>query len=316
MGTIVSNGVVFTGSTNKPAANEISYMNVTSGLSSKNAQDAIDELAATSGNLLTDVSKLYDYNKPRCVLVDNKGTISSDYGFTYTSLSEMIQNDTWQGVIKNGDYIRLTTLNDEVFNLVFNINTYKNYGDDGHIVGKHIDLISEHLIPSSGGWQMRTENTNNGTADEKSPYLASTNMITKLQTYFDNNIPTELKGHIVTKRVLAPTRYSADGTLTDDTGWEWKDLGKMWLPYENEIAGTSVWGTKVYQGGLRQYPCFQDGTQICKKLGENGGRYDWWTASAYSGYSTNFVDVTDNGRIGDNGASGAWLAVPLCMRFK
>ena len=90
--------------------------------------------------------------------------------------------------------------------MIFNINTYKDYGDTS--VGNHIDLISENLIPSSQGWQMRTENTNNGTSDVPNPFLASTNMINKLSTYFTNNIPDGLKTHIVTKRILVPNRYS------------------------------------------------------------------------------------------------------------
>ena len=65
-------------------------------------------------------------------------------------------------------------------------------------------------------------------------------MINKLQEYFDTNIPNKLKSHIVQKRLPVPTRYSDSGTLTDDTGWEWKNLGYMWLPYEEEVAGKGV----------------------------------------------------------------------------
>ena len=138
----------------------------------------------------------------------------------------------------------------------------------------------------------------------------------KLQEYFDTNIPNKLKSHIVQKRLPVPTRYSDSGTLTDDTGWEWKNLGYMWLPYEEEVTGKGVWSTKEFQGGLRWYPCFQDGSQIVKKLGETGSRCHWWTASASSGNSANFVHVNGNGSISYDIASGTWLAVPLCMRFK
>ena len=33
---------------------------------------------------------------------------------------------------------------------------------------------------------------------------------------------------------------------------------------------------------------------LVKKLGETGDRHNWWTASAYSGNSSNFVAVNDN----------------------
>lgn len=251
---------------------------------------------------------------PRCILTDNKDTITSEYGFTYESLSAMLNDGSYVKYIRDKDYIRLTDLSGATFNLVFNINTYKNYGDNS--VGSHIDLISQHSIPASYGWQMRTENTNNGTSAETSPYLASINMIDNLKQYFDNNIPAKLKSHIVTKRLLLPTRYSESGTLTDDNSWKWTDLGKMWLPFEEEIAGKNVWSTKQWQGGLRQYPCFQDGSQITKNLGENGSRNSWWTASAHSGSTTYFVYVSIAGDIAGNSASHTWLAVPLCMRFK
>lgn len=265
-------------------------------------------------NDLNVVFNTREIDAPRCVLTDNKNTITSDYGYSYSDITNMLINGDWRKYIKNGDYIRLTTLNNEVFNLIFNINTYKDYGDTS--VGSHIDLISEHLISSSQRWQMRTENTNNGTVDNPNPFLASTNMIDKLSTYFTDNIPDGLKSHIVTKRLLAPKRYSDSGTLTDDNGWDWKDLGKMWLPFEQEVTGRQVWGSREYQGGLRWYPCFQDGTQLTKRLGENGDRSNWWTASAYSGNSTNFVNVSTNGTINNRSASHTWLAVPLCMRFK
>lgn len=264
------------------------------------------------------VDMLYS-DKPKCVLYDNKGVITSEYGFTYDSLSEILQNDTWQGKIKNNDYIRLTTLNDETFNLIFNINTYKNYGDEGNIVDYHIDLISEHLIPSSIGWQMRLDNSNNGTSSEESPYLASTNMIEKLQQYFENNIPDELKNHIIDKRALVPTRYDYH-SLEDDDERAWKSLGKMWLPYEVEVFGFVDQGTIRWQGGLRHYPCFHDGSKIVKRNGETGDRCWWWTASAKSESNNAFVVATAGGSVYNALAlvdtEETLIGVPLCMRFK
>ena len=161
---------------------------------------------------------------------------------------------------------------------------------------------------------MRREKTKHRTADNPSPFLASTNMINKLSTYFTDNIPDGLKSHIVTKRLLAPKRYSDSGTLTDDNELDWKDLGKMWLPFEQEVAGRQVRGSIKMQGGLRWYPCFQDGTQLTKRLGENGDRYHWQTASATSGNSTTFVIVHYSGDIHTAYASNTSSAVPSCMR--
>lgn len=270
----------------------------------------------TSGAADIDVNTLYS-DKPKCVLYDNKGVITSEYGFAYDSLSEILQNDTWQGKIKNNDYIRLTTLNDETFNLIFNINTYKNYGDEGNIVDYHIDLISEHLIPSSIGWQMRLDNSNNGTSSEESPYLASTNMIEKLQQYFENNIPDELKNHIIDKRALVPTRYDYY-SLEDDNERKWESLGKMWLPYEIEVFGFVDQGTIGWQGGLRHYPCFHDGSKIVKRNGETGDRCWWWTASAKSKSTNTFVAATAGGSVYNALVNEEILniGVPLCMRFK
>ena len=287
----------------------------TTATSAGNAvREQIAELKGDLSDLTTNVMFTRNYDAPRCILTDSKNIITSDYGLTYTDLSNMLTNGDWRKYIKNGDYIRLTTLNGETFNMIFNIDTYKNYGDAS--VGSHIDLISEHLIPSSDGWKMRTDNTNNGTEYIANPFLASGNMIDKLSTYFEENIPSELKNHIVTKRLLVPKRYTAEGTIADDNGWYWTYLDKMWLPFEQEVTGRKVWGSIESQGGLRWYPCFHDGTQLVKKLGETGVRTAWWTASAISSDSTAFVYVSNYGPINAEVASHARFAVPLCMRFK
>lgn len=276
--------------------------------------DTMGNAPSVNSNYWQQISSDRDGDIPRCILVDNKGSVSSEYGFTYESLSAMLRNNTWQGVIKNNDYILLTAMNGDVFHMMFNIDTYYQYGNSA--TGHHIDMISRHLIPNSVGWQMRTENTNNGTDAVKNPFLASSNMIDKLNTYFANNIPAGLKSHIIDKRFLVPTRYSSTAQITDDTGWEWATLPKLWIPFEQEVSGRPIWGSKEWQGGSHQYPCFQDGSQIVKNNGESGGRAAWWLASAYSGRTTYFCYVGTDGVFSYGNASNTDIGVPLCFRFQ
>ena len=88
-----------------------------------------------------------------------------------------------------------------------------------------------------------------------------------------------------------------------------KDVEKM-----EYLINDGVWSTKSYQGGLSLYPCSQDGSQIVKKLGETGSRYNWWTASADSGNSAYFVYVDSSGYIGYSTAFNSGLSVPHCKR--
>lgn len=193
------------------------------------------------------------------------------------------------------------------------INTYRRTGDSGHEVGYHIDWITRDCY--SGTVPFNTSsNNNNGNASNSNPFLAS-----NLKSWLDGTLygllDAKLKAVIKSKRILAPYRYQSGATLTDDNSWGWEDFTKLWVPLETEIFDCLVWSTKGFGNGQAvQYPIFANSyTHRIKGAGPGGARANWWTASAYSGISTNVVGVYYNGYSTDYNASNA-ICVPVCFR--
>ena len=210
-----------------------------------------------------------------------------------------------------GDYIPITVKNETVQMQVAGIDVYTNTTDQG--LGHHIDFISRDCFSETVQWN--TTNNNNGNATDGCPYMVS-NLHTWLAT-LSSHLPQAVKNHIVTKRSLMETRYSASGALTDSTGWEWKDIGLLWVPHEYEVFGSVVWATKGYgQGQAMQYPIFANSwLNRIKGAGHGGSRCTWWLASVRSGYSTLACLV------GSCGYAYSWYAsyayhVPVCFRIK
>ena len=251
--------------------------------------------------------------------VESNGTVTSDYGYTLADLRSMIRSSDCDKYLKDEDTITLKTTDGYTHVLQANIDTYYNYGDSA--VGHHIDFIAKDLIPYSYGVRMRTTNTNNGTESIANPYLSSTEsgcVLKFLESYL-TKIPSAFQNYMITKRMLLPSRYSASSTtLTDDTGWYWGELPKLWIPFECEVSKTIVWSTKGFNGGCHHYPIFNKGRNIvklCQKSASDYSRASWWLGSAVSGNSTNFCYVHSYGYFSYHNASITWLGVPLCLRF-
>lgn len=214
--------------------------------------------------------------------------------------------------LRVGDYIHLQVGSELHKAEIAGINTYRRTGDSGHVVGYHIDWITRDCYSQTV--QFNTSNINNGTAAEASPFLAS-----NLKKWLDSTLypllPQAVKNVIKTKRILAPTRYSASGSLTDDNSRAWKDFDKLWVPLETEIFDCIVWSTKGYGNGQAvQYPIFANSYEHrMKGAGPDGGRAYWWTASAGSGSATLVVFVGGTGDSTNTGASYAFR-VPVCFR--
>ena len=192
------------------------------------------------------------------------------------------------------------------------INTYRRTGDNGHEVGYHIDWITRDCY--SGTVQFNTSNNNNGNASNSSPFLAS-----NLKSWLDGTLypllDAKLKAVIKAKRILAPYRYQSGANLTDDHAWGWQDFDKLWVPLESEIFDSPVWSTKGFGNSQAvQYQIFANSYEHrMKGAGPGGARADWWTASAFSGYSANVVYVGSYGQSNGYYASTA-LYVPVCFR--
>lgn len=126
-------------------------------------------------------------------------------------------------------------------------------------------------------------------------------------------LPDWLKAVIIDKRVLLGKRYSTSGVLSNENGWGWVNLGKLWFPSEMEVYGCPVWGNKDYGVGVFiQYPLFMGNMRRVKK--RNGSRNSWWLLSP-SANPTNCCNVTSNGNADSYRASNVWIAAPVCFRI-
>lgn len=134
-------------------------------------------------------------------------------------------------------------------------------------------------------------------------------------------LPGDLKPCIIEKRALLESRYSAAGALESSTGWDWNNMGKLWLPTEVEVFGNTFWsdGDAGWTGGggcNLQYPIFYGGAKhIIKGAGNGGGRCPWWEASARRQSSTYVCYVGSSGDAYDYVAAYASFYAPLCFRI-
>jgi hypothetical protein len=167
---------------------------------------------------------------------------------------------------------------------------------------------------------MNATNNNNGTANEKRPWLAS-EMYTTLNDETNGiyaKLPSDLKSAIITKRALMEERYSAGGAVAADTSWSWGDMGKLWLPTEVEVFGHHTWSEPGYGtggGGCNlQYPIFRY-KGVIKGNGNGGSRCTWWEVSAHRTNASHFCAVSYTGYADTFDASYTGICVPLCFRI-
>ena len=218
----------------------------------------------------------------------------------YTWLRNRARNGNFAG-LRIGDYIDVPITAganvpaQTVRYRIGAIDQYYRCGDTA--MGHHIVMVPRALVSVTGDkasntsyLQWRAENDNNGTADEKHPYLVS-----KLHDWELNDflpaLPSDLQAAIMVQRVLLEERYSSSGKLTEASGWSWTDLGKIWSPSEMEVYGCPVWGSKGYSVGFdSQFPIFTD---TASRIVD--GRVRWWLRSVMGGSSSNACNVNYSG---------------------
>lgn len=235
----------------------------------------------------------------------------SGYSDVWAWIKARITAVNWDGLMI-GDYIPFQMNGQTVKAQIAGIDTY--YGVMDQAVGHHIDFISRDCFNATMKWN--TTNTNQGTASENSPWLAS-NAYSVLNTTWYNYLPAALKSVIVEKRFLIETRYSSSGAITASNGWKWANIGKLWLPSVYEIAGSNVWGTQGYsEGHAVQYPIFANSWQYRRKgAGNGGGRCDWWTLTPSGVSSAAVCFVTGTGIVSNLGAADYGFREPVCFRI-
>ena len=297
---------------------------------------------------LENVTLRSDSSANICLLSDNNGEISSDYGYTYDYLSTILKSGEYSDYIKNGDWIKLTTPDGGTYKMYANVDTYYGEGEEGKEIGHHIDFISDNLIYGCVGnngsynysstninsWRMNYDTTlnangsNNGVATESSPFLANSTVhrgaqggiIDKLDAYYSTNISEPLKSHIVKKYHKVPTRYQSGTSLTNDNGIKWAEMPYLWIPYEWEILGSRRYATNGYESHMKQYHSFSSkGESFRKKYDKRFSTSStaiWWTASARSGYAYVFCTVDASGAANYDNVYSYKIGAPLCFRFQ
>lgn len=237
---------------------------------------------------------------------------------SWASLNGRIRAGDFTG-IHIGDFKTITlTTGEVVITEVGGIDQYYMCGDQQ--IGHHIDFISRDCL--AGGRRMNAANNNNGTEAEKSPWLASElyKTLNDETTGIYAKLPSDLKPYIITKRALLEERYSSGGAVAADTGWTWKNMGKLWLPTEVEVFGHHTWSEHGYGtggGGCNlQYPIFMGGAKhIIKGNGNGGSRCDWWEMSAHRTNAASFCHVNGDGVASGSDAGHAGMCAPLCFRI-
>lgn len=232
----------------------------------------------------------------------------------YDALHKRVQAANFSGM-RVGDYIDVPLVSasaiagqQSVRFILAHIDPYYYAGDNtkGHhlafVASAPIAVASTYNGVANGSYlPWNATNTNQGTADEKHPYLCS--QLHAWEQKFAECLPEGLTKYILTQRVLLEERYSATGTLTDSNTWSWADLGKVWSLSEMEVYGCPVWGTPGWSVGFDcQFDLFRD---TAHRL--NGSRVSWWLRSVGAGSSAGVCYVSGYGYASYFDAVYGWL---------
>lgn len=170
-----------------------------------------------------------------------------------------------------------------------------------------VDMTGSEYAINTSYIYWNTTADNNGTADEKRPYLCSNLHQWELEEFLPA-LPTALQNVLINHRILFEERYNASGKLEDSTGWSWGDAGKVFSLSEMEVYGCCVWGTKGYSvGESAQLPLFKDSRYRIKS------RIGWWLRSVGSGSSSHVCTVTSGGNANNSSATYTWVRPRPCF---
>lgn len=242
-------------------------------------------------------------------------TVFADEIADYTSDAEWFNARIIAGDftgIRVFDYFDITLTDSKVFRYrVAAIDPYLHCMDT-EITKHHIIMVPDQVWPDSVVWN--TTNTNQGTASEKHPYLASNLHRWEVNTFYAL-LPTKWKNVIATHRMLLEERYSTAGAQTAATGWSWTDIGKIFSLSETEVYGQEVWGTKGYSVGTDCH--FSDFFKYTKhRIRRNHAdtRCYWWLRTPSGTSAALACYVTENA--GANDAAAAYTGVRALPCFR
>lgn len=215
--------------------------------------------------------------------------------------------------IEIGDYIpdRLTD-GTEFMALLGMVNGYWMCGDTE--IGNHLGFIFAKPFSVTGSFAVNgdhimwnTTATNNGTASEKHPYLAS-NLRKWEKEWVWPKMPAAVRQFMIAPRLLLEERYGTSA-LSDSTSWSWATVEGPFSLCETEVYGQTVWGTKGYSVGMAfQWPIFRNCAAYI-----NGTRVHWWLRSAGSGSSSHACGVYGHGNANRASATHSGICPRPCF---
>lgn len=221
--------------------------------------------------------KHYPYNpglyKGRSIADIFKNEIGSDHIANW--LSSRVSQGNFEG-LNIGDWVDINCDGTTMRYYIAGIDTY--YKTGYYETPHHIIMVPNKpwtlseakdgsyatgLMPTSKtaiAWN--TENSNNGTSETQSPYMASNLHKWEIEVMLPR-FPQEWQDVMYDRMVYLETRYSASSTLTDSTGASWVQMGKIWSPSEVEMTGRSDNCSGKYScAGDCQFPFFAQAKDI------------------------------------------------------
>lgn len=213
------------------------------------------------------------------------------------------------------------TCNNAVVNLeVAGINNYWRYGDSGDLTGNnkpHITFVSRDCLPFA--MRMRKGIAVWENPEETNPWRGSA--LFKTLNDPDYGVvkliaATTIGAYMYTRSngggMSAMMEVKASDAATASS-WAWADRGILFLPFESEIWGYTIWSENYAKGCGLQLPIFA-GTRrhISKGTGNGANRGVWWTASTCSDSTSAFCNVNNRG-FPNSISSGVTQGVPVCF---
>jgi len=237
--------------------------------------------------------------------------------------------------INVNDYIPVTFAGTSLVNpmRIMGIDTYYDSGPSP-AVGHHIDFISTR--PWISPAPMNLVVTNVGLGDPATVWT-STNMyhyLNSLAGEVPNNtaipvetttvdytadgvyykLPQKIKDVIVDKYMYLVERKPSGTTRpTANTGVNYLSAGKVWLPTEFEVCGAVYGGDDKHSLAMAvQYPLFAHSISNRIKY-YSGSRQVWMTMTPDGSSATNFIGISDAGRVAAYSAALS-RRPPVCFR--
>ena len=212
------------------------------------------------------------------------------------------------GSLRVGDYFTVPVESNSLTVRIAGMDTY--YGAmDTQLTQHHLVCLFDPIAITDPDWQTMDGQylywgdtaSNQGTADEKHPYLVSN--LHKWETeWLWPKLPQALRNRIIDRRCLLEERYSSSGNVEDSTGWSWANLGKIWSLNEMEVYGSPVWGTHGYSvGDSCQLPIFRQTKDRVK------ARVTWWLRSVVGGSASDVCCCYYSGYANSSSPRHTWV---------